>query len=315
MEKYILLLSCEDNHGIVAEVSRFLFENGAFILESSQFGDNSTNRFFMRCKFRIASQQAPDKTSNTNGASGDDGSDDSDGEHNSKMASFLQEKFSQNIAKKFNMHFEFHNLARKQKIVVLCSKAGHCLNDLLYREYHKSYHHSCNWQIACVVSNHTSLKYLADFYDKPFFHLPIDERHPKITQEQELLKIIKQQKADLIVLARYMQIISPNLCQELSGRAINIHHSFLPGFKGANPYAQAYNRGVKLIGATSHYITENLDEGPIIEQEVTRVSHANNIAELTEIGKDIENRVLARAVRFYLEHKILINGDKTVIFE
>lgn len=278
-KRYILTLFCTDTHGIVAAVSGFLAQSGGFIIESAQFGDFSTGRFFMRTEFDAAHDAAS-----------------------------IRMQFAP-LAEKFSMEWSLYDLEKKPRLLILVSKEGHCLNDLLHR-YRTG---GLGVEIPAVVSNHTSLKQMVDWHDIPFVHLPITPE-TKQSQEQELLKIIDEQKIDLVVLARYMQILSPDLCKALRGRAINIHHSFLPSFKGAKPYHQAFTRGVKLIGATAHFVTEDLDEGPIIEQEVARVDHTHKPEDLVAIGQDSECIVLARALKYWTEHRVLLNGNKTVIF-
>lgn len=281
--RYILTLSCVDVMGIVAKVSGFLLENDCFILESAQFGDEHTGRFFMRTVFE-ARENAPE------------------------YAHWCQ-RFS-SIAEGFNMKWELQDTAQKPRVLIMVSKQRHCLNDLLYR-YDTGW---LNMDIAAVVSNHPDLKEMAQWYKIPFHHLPVSPE-TKMEQEAEVLQLIKQLQVDLVVLARYMQILSSGLSAKLKGRAINIHHSFLPSFKGAKPYHQAYERGVKRIGATAHYVTDDLDEGPIIEQEVIAVDHTHSPNDLVALGCDIENQVLARAVKYHLERRVLLNGNKTVVFK
>lgn len=282
MEKhYILTLSCRDVRGIVAAVSGFLADHKGFVIESAQFGDASTGYFFMRVDFTL----------------------DAD----SKAHSAFAPAFEKAVAKPFSMHWQLYDKASKTRTLIMVSKEGHCLNDLLYR-------HSTGQlpiEIAAIVSNHTDWKKVASWHEIPFFHLPVNN---KAKQEKEVLALVQKHKVDCVVLARYMQILSAGMCKALAGRAINIHHSFLPGFKGANPYGQAFARGVKLIGATAHFVTTDLDEGPIIEQEVARVDHAHSVEDMVAIGRDIECMVLARAVKYFAEHRVLPNGDKTVVF-
>jgi len=280
--RYILTLSCNDKPGIVAAVSGFLFEQEGFILESQQFGDPSTGRFFMRTFFE-AGDKAP----------------------NGKAISTI---FTA-VAEKFGMRWEIHNVQKKPRVLIMVSKEGHCLNHLLYR-----------WEsgqlpidIVAVGSNHPDLKHMADQYKVPFHYWPI-HNGDKTKQESQILALTEELHIDVVALARYMQILSNDMCQSLKGRAINIHHSFLPSFKGANPYRQAYDRGVKIIGATAHYVTADLDEGPIIEQEVIRVDHSYSSDELRQMGQDVESRVLFRALQYHVEHRVLLNGQKTVVF-
>jgi formyltetrahydrofolate deformylase len=276
---FILTLSCPDKIGIVAAVANFLADRGGNILASAQFEDRQTGLFFMRVQFDIALPEAQIKT---------------------EFAS---------IATLFAMTWEVMNTAQRMNVLIMVSRFGHCLNDLLYR--HASGLLKAN--IVGVVSNHNDFEHLTRSYTIPFYHLPImPETHAQ--QEDALAHLIEREHVDTIVLARYMRILSPTVCAAYAGRIINIHHSFLPSFKGASPYSQAYERGVKLIGATAHYVTADLDEGPIIEQDVTRVDHAMTPDELMAAGRDVECAVLARALRFHLERRVLLNGHKTVIF-
>jgi len=213
------------------------------------------------------------------------------------------------LANEFHMHWQLHDASRRARVLVLVSQHGHCLNDLLFR----SHSGQLPVDIVAVVSNHPDFAALAASYQVPFQHWPVNADN-RAQQEQEILHLVEREQVDLVVLARYMQILSPTLCEALHGRAINIHHSFLPGFKGAKPYHQAHARGVKLIGATAHFVTSDLDEGPIIEQDVVRVDHAMPPSQLARLGSDIESQVLARAVRWSVEHRIVLNGQRTVIF-
>ena len=278
---HILTLSCPDTIGIVFHVTGFLFERGCNILDSQQFGDETTGRFFMRVHFDVPADQT---------------------------IQAIRSQFDP-IAQKFSMDWGMWAVAAKPKLVLMVSKFGHCLNDLLFR--FKS--GQLQIEIPAIISNHTDFALLAASYGIPFYHLPVTPSS-KTQQERQVLQIIQQTQADLVVLARYMQILSSDLCLALNGRAINIHHSFLPGFKGAKPYAQAHERGVKLIGATAHYVTSDLDEGPIIEQDVARVDHSMDPSALAALGRDIECMTLARAVRWHCEHRVLLNGQKTVVF-
>ena len=283
---FILKIACPDRPGIVHAVSQFLFEQTANILDSAQFSDTYTGRFFMRVHF--------DKTERT------------------LDLSDLRNQFAR-VGQDFSMEWELFDATTKPRVLIMVSKLGHCLNDLLFRT-HSGY---LPIEIAAIVSNHRDFEPLAKTYGIPFHHLPLsgadDER--KNEQEAELLDLIETLKIDLVVLARYMQILSTKVCQRLAGRAINIHHSFLPSFKGAKPYWQAHQRGVKLIGATAHYVTTDLDEGPIIEQGVERVNHAMDPDQLAAVGRDVECMALARAVRWHAEHRILLNGKSTVVFQ
>ncbi len=279
---YILTISCFDTVGIVASVSGFLHENNCFIIESTQFGDPSTSKFFMRVVF-------------------------SANENNLGFAG-LKEKFNA-TAIKFNMDWKLYNSDHKMRLLLMVSKQGHCLNDLLHR-YASGL---LPVEIPAVISNHADMEKMVKWYDIPFYHLPVDN-NTKPLQEQKIIELIEKLEIDLTVLARYMQVLSPSLTKKLHGKAINIHHSFLPGFKGAKPYHQAYDRGVKIIGATAHYVTEDLDEGPIIEQEVTRVNHSHSPEQLLALGRDIESSVLAKAIKYHIEHRVLLNGNKTIVF-
>jgi len=280
---YILSLSCPDRRGIVAAVSGFLAQSDCFITESADFGDPVSGRFFQRIVFRT---DGPKPSRNT-----------------------LEEQF-EIIARRFDMEWALHDAQRKARLIVLVSKFGHCLNDLLYR-YRTG---ALPVEIAAVISNHDDFQELVEWHGIAFHHWPVVKPDDKQATERELLALVEREKVDLVVLARYMQILSPALCEKLSGRAINIHHSFLPSFKGARPYHQAHARGVKLIGATAHYVTTDLDEGPIIEQAVERIDHTQTPEEMVAIGRDIENVVLARAIKLHVEHRVLLNGHKTVVF-
>ncbi|MCF7806102.1 MAG: formyltetrahydrofolate deformylase [Simkaniaceae bacterium] len=281
MTKYILVLSCRDDYGIVAAISTFLTEQKSFITELSQYGDPSTQQFFLRTEF----ETQPTMTVET-----------------------LSSQF-QPIADIYGMTFQFRAKDTRFKAMILVSKQGHCLNDLLHRVQMGS----LNMDVQCIVSNHSTLEHMAKWHSIPFYHLPIDQN--KEEQEQQILDIAEKESIDLFILARYMQILSKDLCQSLKGKAINIHHSFLPSFKGAKPYHQAYERGVKIIGATAHYVTEHLDEGPIIVQEIDPVKHSHLPKDLIQIGYDNENRTLARAVKLHTEMRIMVDGHKTVIFD
>ncbi|MBV7481590.1 formyltetrahydrofolate deformylase [Bordetella sp. BOR01] len=278
---YILTLSCPDRTGIVYRVSGLLFELGCNILDSQQFGDDETGRFFLRVHFDLPTAAAE---------------------------SALREQFTA-LASGYGMDWQIHDAHRKARLLIMVSKQGHCLNDLLFRVRSGQ----LQAEIAAIVSNHNDYAGLAASYDIPFHHLPVSA-DTKAQQEQQVLALVDSHQVDLVVLARYMQILSPEMCVALTGRAINIHHSFLPSFKGARPYHQAHARGVKIIGATAHYVTSDLDEGPIIEQDIERVDHAMTAQGLTQVGSDVESLVLARAVRSHVEHRILINRNKTVVF-
>lgn len=282
-QRLVLTLSCPDRHGIVASVTAFLAEHNYNIEESSQFEDAQERRFFMRTELEPANAQATPLPE-------------------------LIDRFSQ-LEVTNNMDWQIRDLSVKPKVVIAVSRWGHCLNTLL----HKWKSGSLPVEIVAVVSNHTDMQSLVEWYNVPYHYLPVTAEN-KADQEAQIMTVMQSTGADLLILARYMQILSNDLCSKLAGRAINIHHSFLPGFKGARPYHQAYDRGVKLIGATAHFVTSELDEGPIIEQEVERVSHSNTPDELVEIGHDIESVVLYRAVRWHAEQRVLLNGHRTVVF-
>jgi formyltetrahydrofolate deformylase len=276
----VLRLSCPDRMGIVAGVGAFLLEHACNIVESAQFGDAKSGRFFMRVSFSAGGLDL----------------------------AMMRGNFAA-VAQRFTMQWEIHDMAVKPRALIMVSRFGHCLNDLLYR-----------WrtgalplEIVAIVSNHRDWYQLAAAHDIPYHHLPVTPAD-KPRRERQLLDIFREERCDLLVLARYMQVLSPQLCAELEGRAINIHHSFLPSFQGARPYSQAHDRGVKLMGATAHYVTSDLDEGPIIEQDVARVDHAMSLEDCVNTGRDVECAVLARAVKWHAEHRILLNGGRTVVF-
>ncbi|MCP5159738.1 MAG: formyltetrahydrofolate deformylase [Gammaproteobacteria bacterium] len=277
--RYILTITCPDRVGIVAAVSGLLAAHHGNIIESDQFSDTESGRFFMRLVFDLDEATEP----------------------------VLLEHFLP-LATKFGMDWRLYDPRQRLRVMILVSTADHCLNDLLYR--HRT--SALPMDITAIVSNHRELAHLAEWHAIPYHHLPVTPV-TKSEQERRILDLLWQTQTELVILARYMQILSPELCRALEGRAINIHHSFLPGFKGARPYHQAYARGVKLIGATAHFVTANLDEGPIIEQEVERVDHAQTPEQLAAVGRDIENIVLARALRDYLERRVFLNGSKTVV--
>ena len=289
-QEFILTLSCRDAKGIVHNVSGLLYQAGCNIIDSQQFGDvqgeGATGLFFMRVHFEAPPQLADVGT--------------------------LERLFG-HVREQFGMEARFRAVNQRSRVLLMVSQHGHCLNDLLFR-----------WKsgqlpvdIPAIVSNHTTFAALAESYGIPFHHLPLvggSTPETKRAQEQQIEALIEAENIDLVVLARYMQILSPEFCTSLRGRAINIHHSFLPSFKGAKPYYQAHARGVKLIGATAHYVTPDLDEGPIIEQDVERVDHSLSAEDLTAVGRDVECVVLARAVRWHVERRVLMNGHKTVVF-
>jgi len=278
---YILTLSCPDKPGIVHAVSGLLFAHGANIEEAAQYNDAQTGLFFMRVQFACA-QASPEQ-----------------------LDAALQE-----VAATWTMTVELHRADQRMPTVILVSQHGHCINDLLFR--YKS--ELLPIDVKAIVSNHRDFYQLAASYNIPFHHIPV-KAATKQEAEAKQLEIIRSEGAELVILARYMQILSDPMCRALSGRAINIHHSFLPSFKGAKPYYQAHDRGVKLIGATAHYVTADLDEGPIIEQDVARVDHSLTVDDLTSIGRDTESQVLARAVKWHSERRVLLNGHKTVVFK
>lgn len=281
LREIVLTFSCQDAPGIVASVASAFAEHGFNIRESSQFEDVTQKRFFMRTVF-----ECPGGCS---------------------LAGI--KAFFEPVAEAYRMEWDLFDVDCKPRVLIAVSQWGHCLSSLLN-----------NWKngslpidIVGVVSNHNVMRDLTEWYRLPFYHLPVTPE-TKAEQEGQIWQLAEEKSVDCLVLARYMQILSDDLCQKLNGRAINIHHSFLPGFKGAKPYHQAYDRGVKLIGATAHYVTADLDEGPIIEQSVERVSHVHLPDEMAEIGRDIEAVVLNRALRWHAEHRVLLNGSKTVVF-
>jgi formyltetrahydrofolate deformylase len=281
VENFVLTVQCQSRRGIVAAIATFLAEHGCNITDSAQFDDPQTENFFMRTTFR--SELGTDLET-------------------------LRSSFEP-VSKPFDMAFAFHDAAQRTKVLLMVSNFGHCLNDLLYR-----------WKIGAlpidivgVVSNHLTYQKLIVNNDIPFHHIKVTKEN-KPEAEARLMSIVEDSGAELVVLARYMQILSDGVCKKMSGRIINIHHSFLPSFKGANPYKQAYERGVKLIGATAHYVTADLDEGPIIEQDVARITHAQSPDDYVSIGRDVEAQVLARAVHAHIHHRVFQNGHKTVVF-
>ena len=278
----VLTLSGADRVGIVHAVSGLLAEHRCNIVDSSQFGDEGTGLFFMRVHLTTPDQGV-----------------DLDG---------LRAAFAP-VGDAYGMDWQLHDRAERARVVVLASRLGHCLNDLLYR--HST--GALRAHLAAVVSNHPDFRGLVEAHGVPFLHVPLP-RGGKEEAERTLLEVVRAEGADLVVLARYMQVLSSDLCRKMEGRVINIHHSFLPSFKGAKPYHQAHSRGVKLIGATSHYVTDDLDEGPIIDQDVLRVDHTASADEWVSIGRDVESVVLARALKYHSEHRVLLNGAKTVVF-
>ncbi|MDG3579137.1 formyltetrahydrofolate deformylase [Rhizobium sp. YJ-22] len=281
MTNYVLTVSCKSTRGIVAAITGYLAEQGCYISDSSQFDDLETGLFFMRLTFE--SQEGVSLAA-------------------------LKDGFEA-VKKRFDMNAEIHDGAHRMKVLLMVSRFGHCLNDLLYR-----------WKIGAlpidivgVVSNHFDYQKVIVNHDIPFHHIKVTKEN-KPQAEARLMEVVEQSGAELIVLARYMQVLSDAVCQKMSGRVINIHHSFLPSFKGANPYKQAFERGVKLIGATAHYVTADLDEGPIIEQDVARITHAQSPEDYVSIGRDVESQVLARAVHAHIHYRTFINGNRTVVF-
>ena len=283
MTHYILKIGCPATSGIVAAVTTYLAGRLCYISELAEFDDELAGRFFMRAVFRFNDGVTPELDA-------------------------LRDGFT-DIAVPFAMDWELFEGNRPMPVLLMVSKYDHCLTDLLYRHQKGE----LDMRITAIVSNHLDLRAMAEREGIRFVYLPVS-KDSKAQQEAALLRLVEETGTELVVLARYMQILSDDLCRELSGRAINIHHSFLPGFKGAKPYHQAYARGVKLIGATAHYVTSDLDEGPIIEQDVTRVSHADSTPDMVALGQDVERRVLAQAVRFHAERRVLMNGNRTVVF-
>ncbi|YCK80776.1 formyltetrahydrofolate deformylase [Arthrobacter sp. D3-18] len=276
---FVVTLSCPDRPGIVHAVAGALLEAGCNIADSQQYGSPSTGNFFMRVEATTSSPQ-------------------------DELATALRP-----VAESFGMTWQINPVGEKVRTIILCSKDAHCLNDLLFQQRTGT----LPIDVPAIVSNHRDLEELANFYGIPFHHIPVTPE-TKSQAEAQLLKLIAEHDVELTVLARYMQVLSNDLCTELNGKAINIHHSFLPSFKGAKPYHQAHARGVKIIGATAHYVTADLDEGPIIEQEVIRVDHARTAAQFVQMGRDVEGRTLAQAVQWHAEHRVLLDGTRTVVF-
>ena len=279
---YILTATCRAGTGVVAAVTSYLANLDCYICALEQFDDESTDKFFMRAVFRPQADSPPIED--------------------------IRSGFSE-VADPLNMNWQFHNPQLPTKVMILVSKFDHCLDDLLYRCRTGDLH----MEVTAVVSNHEDLRSLAERENIPFVHLPVNPDN-KAEQEAEILKLADETNTDLVVLARYMQILSNEMSEALAGKCINIHHSFLPGFKGAKPYHQAYDRGVKVIGATAHYVTSDLDEGPIIEQMVTRVDHNHTPEHLKRIGRDNESMALAKAVKYHIERRVFLDGNKTVVF-
>lgn len=279
---YRLVISCPDRVGIVAKVGDFLAEHGGWIVEANHYADPVTQWFFMRHCIKADSLPFDLDT--------------------------FKQKFDA-IAKEFDMNWQIHDSAQPKKIVLMASKESHCLIDILHRWHSKELF--CD--IPCVISNHEDLRSMVEWHGIPFFHVPVDKDN-KQPHFDRVTSIIREHQADSVVLARYMQILPEAVCKEYEGQIINIHHSFLPSFAGAKPYHQAAERGVKLIGATCHYVTEELDAGPIIDQDVMRISHRDAVEDMVRLGKDVEKMVLARGVRSHVEDRVLLHGNKTVVF-
>ncbi len=280
---YILKASCPDTTGIVAAVTGFLARREALIMELTHFVDESAQKSFIRVEFEDDASTGDERAA-------------------------LSAHFDESVARGFAMEFDFHPSSRRMRTLIAVSRQSHCINTLLHR-----------WRdghlpidITGIVSNHDEQRALAEWYELPYYHFPIGPAS-KEQQEAKILDLFEKTGSELLVLARYMQILTPRACELLSGRAINIHHSFLPGFKGARPYHQAFEHGVKLIGATAHYVTTNLDEGPIIEQDVVRVNHSKKPAELEQLGQDVESTVLSRAVRWHAQHRVFASGSRTIV--
>ncbi len=281
MKKYTLTVTCPSTRGIVAAVAGFLAGKGCNITDSSQFDDIETGRFFMRVSFLS--------------------------EEHVGLEELRRDMAAE--AARFAMDYVFHDEAEKMKVVIMVSRFGHCLNDLLYR----SRIGALPIDIVAVISNHMDYQKVVVNQDIPFHFIRVTKEN-KPQAEAQLMQVVEDSGAELVVLARYMQVLSDELCRKMSGRIINIHHSFLPSFKGANPYKQAFERGVKLIGATSHYVTTDLDEGPIIEQDTVRVTHAQSAEDYVSLGRDVESQVLARAIHAHIHRRVFLNGNKTVVF-
>lgn len=282
--QWVLTLSCIDGPGIVHSISGAVVAAGGNIEESQQFASHDTGRFFMRLQVSAVSQQET-----------------------------FEDRFSATLSpvtERYNMTWRLDTVGRPVRTLLLASTATHCVNDLLYRQRGGQ----LPIEVPLILSNHETVRDIADFYGVPFEHRAIANTDDRAAFERRVLEVVEAENIELVVLARYMQILSPELCEALAGRAINIHHSFLPGFKGANPYRQAHGRGVKLIGATAHFVTTDLDEGPILEQDVVRVDHSYSPTELMQLGQDEEARVLRRAVGWFAENRVLLDGDRTIIF-
>ena len=283
IKQYILKIRCPAASGIVASITGYLADQACYISEMSQYDDEITGQFFTRIVFRF---------------------NEGDGD-----LAALKQGF-ESVKAQFNMHADFYDCTQPMKVMIMVSKFDHCLLNLLYRQRKGE----LDFEISAIVSNHLDLRPIAEREGIRFIYLPVT-KDTKAQQEAELIKIVDETQTELVILARYMQILSDDLCKQLAGRAINIHHSFLPGFKGAKPYHQAYDRGVKLIGATAHFVTGDLDEGPIIEQEVQRVDHAYLPDDLVSVGRDTETVALSKAVKYFVEHRVFANEHRTVVFK
>ncbi len=279
---FVLLISCEDRKGIVAAVANSIASQDCNIIESAQFGDATTDRFFMRLAFTAPQDMTAERFS----------------------SGFLP------VATAYQLDWKVFDLNVKVRAIVMVSQGGHCLNDLLYR----TATNQLPMTVTSIVSNHRTWQRRAEHENIPYHFMPITPEN-KLEQEAKLIALVEQEQVDLIILARYMQVLSDTLCRRLNGRVINIHHSFLPGFKGAKPYHRAYERGVKMVGATAHYVTADLDEGPIITQDVSVVDHADTIEDLIAQGQETESRALSRAVKAHLEHRVMVDGNRTVVFK
>lgn len=281
LRRYTLTLSCPDRVGIVAAVSNFFAQHGGWIVEASYHADTATGKFFMRQEV-LADSLAFD-------------------------VGVLREKFAE-LAQTFAMDWQLSDSAQKKRLLILVSKQDHCLNDLLHRWRSGE----LDVEIPCVISNHEDLRSFVEWHGIPFQHVDMSDKHEAFAKVTELFE---QHKVDTLVLARFMQILPPDICRQYQGKVINIHHSFLPSFAGAKPYHQAFERGVKLIGATCHYVTEVLDDGPIIEQDTVRIDHGDSVEDMVRYGRDIEKTVLARGLRYHVEDRVLVCGNKTVVFK
>ncbi len=280
--RYRLVISCPDRMGIVAMVSNFISSHGGSIGDAHQHSDSSTGWFFMR--YEVAASNMPFNLDQ------------------------LREAFTP-IAQSFNMNWRIEDSSKPKRVMLMASREAHCLSDLLYRYHAKE----LQCEIPCVVSNHDDLRSMVEWHGIPYHHIPVD-RDDKASSFDQVRQVVEEYQIDTIVLARYMQILPPDLCEDFAHRVINIHHSFLPSFAGAKPYHQAHERGVKLIGATCHYVTQELDAGPIIDQDVIRISHTDEVEDMVRLGRDAEKTVLARGLRWHLQDRILVHGNKTVVF-